>query len=384
MGELKKYKGFKFRAVKKALFVLTFFGFITIPSIQMLTNFMAVEQVESFNEKREMAKWDEVDGSSIDTLISTYGRYFKDNFGYRDHFISFNNRWKIQQFKISPNKAVVIGKKGWYFLDDGYSREDHSGNRKLTENDLRLLKKNLLYRKDYIEKQGGKFYLVVFPDKMTVYSQYLPSSIQNSTGTRLDQVLTYFKGTGIDIFDLRPALIDESKKKIVYQKTDSHCNRNGGFVVYREIMKHLKGDFPDLIPYNLNQFDVEEKSERTGDLTTLVGVKNYEENLRYYYSLKPGFYKGKAEYIEKYQDYGVSYQATFSYLNPALNEPKLMMLNDSYINYIRDFLGNHFSENHYFWHQNFIESQVDEIQPDIFIQMIVERNLEGLIKLDSK
>ena len=61
-----------------------------------------------------------------------------------------------------------------------------------------------------------------------------------------------------------------------------------------------------------------------------------------------------------------------------------MMLNDSYINYIRDFLGNHFSENHYFWHQNFIESQVDEIQPDIFIQMIVERNLEELIKLNPK
>ena len=69
-------------------------------------------------------------------------------------------------------------------------------------------------------------------------------------------------------------------------------------------------------------------------------------------------------------------------MNSNLKQPKLMMLNDSYINYIHQFLGNHFSESHYFWHQNFIESRVNEIQPDIFIQMIVERNLEELVNLD--
>ncbi len=382
MSELKSYIVDYYGKLKKLLFVVAFFGFIMLPVVQMLSNFLILEEVESFDEKREMVKWDDVQASSLDTLISSYGSYFKDNFGFRDHFISLNNRWKIQQFKVSPHNAVIIGDKGWYFYNAGYSKEDHSGKHKLTESDLNELKNNLRYKKDFIEKQGGKFYLVVFPDKMTIYPQHLPNSMYNSGGTRFDQVLKYFKRTDIDIIDLRAALIDESKKRLVYQKTDSHCNQNGGFRAYREIMNYIKRDFPDLRAYDRKQFDIIQESEQTGDLTTLVGVRNYEDNLRYSYSLKPGLYKGKAQFLEEYQGYDVSYKATFSYLNPTLKQPKLMMLNDSYINYIHQFLGNHFSESHYFWHQNFIESRVNEIQPDIFIQMIVERNLEELVNLD--
>lgn len=384
MSELKKNNWLKFNNIKKFIFVAAFFGFIAMPSIQMLTNFVTLNEVESFDEKRKLAKWEDIQISQVDSLISSFESYFKDNFGFRNHFISLNNRWKIRHFKVSPNKSVIVGKEGWYFLNANNSKEDHSGNRKFKTKELEELKENLLYKKEYIEKHGGKFYLVVLPDKMTVYSQYLPLSMQNSNGTRFDQFLAYFKGSQIDILDIRSALIDESKKKIVYQKTDSHWNHNGGFRAYQEIIKHLKKDFPSLNPYDINHFDIVKKTKHTGDLTTIVGVKNYEDNLRFYYNLKPNIYKGKAEFLEKYQGFSVSYQATFSYFNPTLKQPKLMVLNDSYINYIHAFFGNHFSESHYFWHQNFIEAQVDEIHPDIFIQMIVERSIEDIVKSDLK
>lgn len=375
---------FKLGDIKKLVFVVVFFGFIAVPSIQMLTNFVDVGEVESFDEKRKMATWHEIETSSMDTLVATYENYFKDNFGFRDLFISLNNRWKVQQFKISPSKSVIIGKDRWYFLDAANSVNDHTGKVDLTETYLKELKENLLYKKEYIEKQGGKFYLVVLPDKMSVYSRYLPSLEYGSNPSRLDQIISYCKGSGVDIVDIRPEMIKQGKKNLIYQKTDSHWNFNGGFIGYQQIMKRLKQDFPNLEYYKKNQFDITESIVHTGDLTTLVGVMNYEDNLWFTYTPKPNVYKGKVQILDKYQNYKQSYKATYSYLNPELDQPKLLVINDSYINYVHNFFGNHFSESHYFWSHDFDESVVDEVQPEIFIQLIVERSLENIVKLDKK
>ena len=84
MSELKSYIVDYYGKLKKLLFVVAFFGFIMLPVVQMLSNFLILEEVESFDEKREMVKWDDVQASSLDTLISSYGSYFKDNFGLPD------------------------------------------------------------------------------------------------------------------------------------------------------------------------------------------------------------------------------------------------------------------------------------------------------------
>jgi len=383
MMKSKENIGFKLGDIKKVIFVVAFLGFISVPSIQMLSNFVDVGEVESFDEKRKMAAWEDVQTTSMDTLVSSFESYFKDNFGFRDLFISLNNRWKVQQFRISPSKSVIIGVEGWYFLDAANSVNDHTGKIKLSKTYLKELKKNLLYKKNYIEKQGGKFYLVVLPDKMSIYSEFMPYLENGPNPTRFDQIIEYCKGSGVEILDIRPEMIDQSKSQLIYQKTDSHWNFNGGFVGYQEIMKRLKKDFPTLEYYGKEKFNVSESIVHSGDLTTLVGVMNYEDNLWFTYETMPNVHKSKLEILEKHQDYKESYKATFSYFNPSLNQPKLMVLNDSYINFIHPFLGNHFSESHYFWSHDFNEKKVDEIQPEIFIQLIVERSLESIVKLDK-
>jgi hypothetical protein len=294
-----------------------------------------------------------------------------------------NNRWKVQQFKVSPIETVLIGSEGWYFITIKNSVEDHTGKIKMKEEDLHSIRENLEYKRDYIESRGGKFYLVVLPDKMSVYSRYLPYLNQGENPTRFDQILKYCDGSGVEIVDMRAELQARSERELVYQKTDSHWNKNGGFVGYQVIMERLKKDCPKLNAYSRDQFNTAKEGTRTGDLTTIVGVAAYEENVRFFYETKPNVYRGKVELLEKFQDYNVSYKATFSFLNPTLQEPKLMVINDSYINYVYPFLGNHFSESHYFWSHDFREELVDEIDPDIFIQLIVERSLPDIVALDK-
>jgi alginate O-acetyltransferase complex protein AlgJ len=378
-----KNKGFKLGDIKKLIFVVVFFCILIIPSIQMIKPIVEVGEVESFDEKRKLATWKDVDTKSADSFIATYERYYKDNFGFRDLFISLNNRWKVQQFKVSPIETVLIGSEGWYFITINNSVEDHTGKIKMKEEDLHSIRENLEYKRDYIESRGGKFYLVVLPDKMSVYSRYLPYLNQGEHPTRFDQILKYCSGSGLEIVDMRSELQARSERELVYQKTDSHWNKNGGFVAYQIIMERLKKDYPELNAYSRDQFNTAKEGTRTGDLTTIVGVEAYEENVRFFYETKPNVYRGKVELLEKFQDYNVSYKATFSFLNPTLQEPKLMVINDSYINYVYPFLGNHFSESHYFWSHDFREELVDEIDPDIFIQLIVERSLPGIVALDK-
>ena len=70
---------FKFSNIKKWIFVVAFFCFIAVPSIQMLTNFVDVGEVESFDEKRKMATWDEIETSSMDSIVTAFENYYKDN-----------------------------------------------------------------------------------------------------------------------------------------------------------------------------------------------------------------------------------------------------------------------------------------------------------------
>ena len=383
MEETNKNKGFGLGDIKKLIFVMVFFAILIVPTIQMITPIVEVGEVESFDEKRELATWKDVDTKSADSLITTFERYYKDNFGFRDLFISLNNRWKVQQFKVSPSETVLIGSEGWYFITINNSVDDHTGMIDMKEHELKSIRENLEYKRDYIESKGGKFYLVVLPDKMSVYSRYMPYLNEGGNPTRFDQILKYCDGSGLEIVDMRKELIARSEGELVYQKTDSHWNKNGGFVGYQVIMDRLKKDYPELNAYSRDQFNTAKEAVQTGDLTTIVGVAAHEENMRFYYQTKPNVYKGKVEMLEKYQDYNVSYKATFSFFNPTLQEPKMMMINDSYINYIYPFLGNHFSESHYFWSHDFREKLVDEIDPDIFIQLIVERNLPSIVALDK-
>jgi hypothetical protein len=50
----------------------------------------------------------------------------------------------------------------------------------------------------------------------------------------------------VTVIDLRPALRDAKSSSLVYYKTDSHWNTRGAYAAYREILRVLKSEFPEV------------------------------------------------------------------------------------------------------------------------------------------
>jgi hypothetical protein len=113
------------------------------------------------------------------------------------------------------------------------------------------------------------------PNKNTVYPEKLPKAFSRpAKESHLDQMLRYVAAhPGLDVVDLRPALRMAKDENQIFYVTDSHWNAYGAFAAYREIMKHLKRYFPDMRPFEREDYTAVEYSGLPGDLAFLLGLQ---------------------------------------------------------------------------------------------------------------
>ena len=369
--------------ISKLVFIVLFFVLISLPVVQQLTGFIKGSSMHpKLNEKRVLAKYPSIKNQDINNFPESYTDYYNDNFGLRNFLISNNNYFKTIHFGISSNDNVIIGKEGWMFFNSSNSLKDHLGEIKLTEKELFNIKKNLLARKDYLNKKGINYYICFFPDKMGVYKDMMPSKYKLVDSTRLDQLKAYLAGSGLEIIDVRNQMKNARDSGVhLYQKSDSHWNHNGGLVASTEIINTIKKDFPDLqSPYSVNDYEVKEEiKNQGGDLANLLGVKNYLNKRWFTYKLKQDPNPKIFKKVNEYQFYKEPYKATFTYSKP-IKAPRLLVFNDSFISYVYSHLGDYFSRSNFFWTYDFRKDLIEKESPDIVLSLLVERQLQKLAK----
>ena len=349
--------------------------------MQQLTGFSKAEHLNpSLNEKRVMSAYKPIKLGHLKDFPQDFSDYFKDHFGFRNFLISTNNFIKTIHFKVSAKKEVIIGNEGWMFYDNAGSIADHLGKNKLNEEQLELIKDKLLAKKKSCEAQGAKFYLAFFPDKMSIYDEHLPSKYEFVSSTRWDQLISYLKDYDVEVIDSR-AEFRSQKGTQLYQKSDSHWNHNGGYLAHKNIISHLRKDFPHLLaPHEKEAYNIRvEEHPQGGDLAMLLGVKNDLTSTWFNYELKNDPKPKQSDIHPEYQFYKEEYRNTFGF-KKAIDAPKLLTFNDSYISYIYPFLGDYFSESHFFWTYDFREDLIQKEKPDIVLYMLVERQIEVLMK----
>ena len=145
-----------------------------------------------------------------------YEEYFNERFGMRGDLIRVNNFLNIELFGRSPLPAVVIGREGWLFPDKNatgqYVLDCYRNCTPFSETDLQHWRKTLADRAAWMNKLGVRYFLVLVPEKSTVYAEMVPSYIHR-TGlrSRQDQLLEYLERyplpDGPEIIDLRPSLV---------------------------------------------------------------------------------------------------------------------------------------------------------------------------------
>ena len=123
--------------------------------------------------------------------------------------------------------------------------------------------------------QGIDFIVVVSPNKESIYPEFLPDDIQQiNLKSQMDQLVDYMDQNGqTRIIDLRTLLLDAKNSGQVYNRTDTHWNEPGAYLVYRKMLDSLSGRFPTVKAYPPQDFTFSNETLR-GDLSHMLPLTN--------------------------------------------------------------------------------------------------------------
>ena len=234
------------RTISEIALILLFLTVIYTPP---LTCILLPDKEWSNTEKRLLAPFPEIPDNlkALSQFFNNFEDYYNDHFGFREKLIQRYNREMEKRFGLSGVSSVMAGKEGWYYFAKDKVLNDFRGITPLTEEQLLSWKTDLMHKKDWLAKQGIHYLFVLPPSKLTIYPEYLPDALQNTKGvTHLEQLSDYLdKNPDVDIVNLKPVICKAKTKTQLYHKTDTHWNKYGAFVAYKEIINKISQLFPE-------------------------------------------------------------------------------------------------------------------------------------------
>lgn len=311
--------------------------------------------------------------------------YLERHYNLRSLLISWNSF--LDTFVLASTSAssqVMAGKDHWLFLAQDGPRnilEDARSSDPLPEASVDVLVRELERRREWLEKRGIRYLVVVAPNKNTVYPENLPEYLRpHKPEGHLQQLVNYARAyTKLDIVDVTPGILEEKKTNQVFYITDSHWNAHGAFAAYRQIVGALKKDFPAIVPLERSQFSVEQYNWLPGDLANMMGLAEHLKEDRIMYFNKEWFkarglsYDGPTDphYFE-YPQYSVTG-------NPKL--PNAIVFHDSFWWELLPFLAESFDKGLYVWllpqtnteFRFFDTALIEREKPDVVIDEFTER-----------
>jgi alginate O-acetyltransferase complex protein AlgJ len=250
--------------------ILLFGLLVLLPFVAQITGFGATS-----GENRTLAEFPKIRKlKEIKDLTRKMDAYVNDRFGLRHQLVRLNSliRYKLG---VSSTKDVVIGKDGWLFYTRDFLMEQHTGANVFSPDELERWVGTMQSVRDCLAKLDIPFYIVVAPDKSTMYPEKLPNYPRPpSATTRFDQVVERLGQTNINVVDPREELFAAKEQGVpIYHEGDSHWTKQGAFVAYGLLMEKVKERFLDLVPVTLEDFKVGPPQHVTSDLVRLLALK---------------------------------------------------------------------------------------------------------------
>ena len=298
--------------------------------------------------------------------------HFQENF-YKKTFLIEKANWFRMKLGDRILPVSLIGNDGWVdYTGDG--NIDDFQNLKQFGNKKELLKRlKTAYRS--LKSQNISLWIVVGPNKATIYPDKLPGQIKSlSTPSRLDQFMTLLEAHHLPILvDLRPSLrAARADQDVYFKENNTHWNGYGAFVAYTTIINRLRSSYPELKPF-------EPEDLKLAPAAPGVAAPDF------YFVPKQPFVQTLNLSLDQSlnkiwgTDYG--YHQFSAIPDSAL--PTLLMFHDSFgAYYLNDYLSMNFGKSH-FVHlretpQYLNQEVIQQLKPDVIIIEIVERDLDLL------
>lgn len=356
---------------KKGIFSFIFLLMLIAPLIQYkFQMFPVLENIE----KRELTPKPPFSFSKH--FARNFEAYFNDHFGFRNYLIDWGGTFRTKFFRASMNpERVMFGRDKWLFYNSSEERmyRSYSRTSPLSRDNLKKLVDQWEERKRIYNVEGRKYGLAFWPNKHSIYSEYLPASMKmqiRDTLSRADQIIKFIKTNNRDILftDVRPKLINSKGKHLLYHKFDTHWNEYGAFLAYQDFFK--QNPQLGIVPKSKEDFTIVWQDYGGGELIQMLGIRNkgffIEKNPKF--ALKE--HSGQIEYLPID---GFPRLTVITKNELCNNKLRALVFRDSFTNSLIPFISLHFNEVYYIWgdHQEFVK----RLQPDVIIEGFVEREL---------
>jgi hypothetical protein len=348
-----------------------------------MNQFLGVVQEADNYENRKLAEKPKFNIENLDDYTLEYNQYYTDNFSTRGNLINFMNHFEYNLFGVSasPN-LVVAGKENWFYAKK--SQPCYENAFLFSDESIEMIKNDMIKRVEWCAARGIKHYVVIVPNKMNVYPEYLPRTVfKKGDVSRYDQLTGLDTVEGLNIFGLKEELLSrKSKDQLLFQKTDDHWNDLGAYFGYFKILKELNADFKELEPHPLSHFRIQEKHD-FGNMAQKIGM--HEKYPERFVSLSPKFKTSANDGDEYgYKSDGRVSQGELEIVktNEKASKLKCVIIRDSFTLGMVPFLQEHFSKMvliHDEWRYRLRQDVLEIEKPDVVITIVLESHAHEML-----
>jgi alginate O-acetyltransferase complex protein AlgJ len=367
-------RGGERRRTNSRLIIICFFTMIITPAIAELIGIGS-----GMRENRPLAQFPVIETwKHVKDLPRMLDEYVDDRFGLRRQLVHANSLLRYRM-GISSNKNVVIGRDGWLFYTADRLMEQHTGADVFKPDELERWVLQMELDRDWLAKQGIAFYILLAPDKNTIYSEMLPDYPRPAGApTRADQLAARLRSSTLEFIDPRAALIEATKTHpLIYSKGDTHWSQRGAFIAYQMLMGRIRVRFPTIEPKTIDDYSVS-MAPAPADLAYQLAL---EDDLKYtaeLFTLKGPSHQLEPTAVTSRPGWPWRITVTQTDLH---NKPRVLIMGDSFTDYVLGptFLYETFRDPVWTHHNNgtFNFELVKEIKPDIVIYQLAERYLHS-------
>ncbi len=354
------------------LTIVLFGAMLLAPSVAQMTGF----STDSTAENRTLAPFPKINSlREIKFLPRMSESYVNDRFGLRQQLVHFNSLVRYR-LGLSSTKEVVVGSDGWLFYTADRLMEQHTGIDIFTPAALESWVGQMQADRDWLAKRGIAFYIMIAPDKNTIYPEKLPGYPRGAV-TRIDQLAARLRGSDLEFIDPRAELFRvKAAGEMVYTPGDTHWTERGAFVAYQMLMDRVREKFPSIVPLALDDFKISYGAPAATDLTSILTL---QDNVSYSVERMSPKWKSHqtAPQTTTFRP-GWGWRITVN-KNDLQDRPRLLVFGDSFTDYVLGPTMLYETFRDPIWTHNnggtFDFNLVREFKPDIVLVQFAERYL---------
>jgi len=280
MRKIEAFESFKFNdwPADKYVKLARVLFFCLVIGLPQISAFLGWNPAVKQEEKRQLASFPTLawNARSWISFPKSYESFFLDRFNMRSWLIRVHSRLKYFVLHVSPLEQVTLGQNGWLFYSsakDGDPLSCYRGTNLFSDKRLALMIRNLETWKKWFEKQGISYFILIAPDKYSMYPENLPPWMRRvAPRTRLEQ---FMESVPPDIAEImvcpEDALLEAKKRFPTYFKTDTHWNQWGAFIAAQSLMDTVSGAMPGRAPRQVSDYEITAGDRAGGDLAVMLG-----------------------------------------------------------------------------------------------------------------